>query len=254
MAKAKYELKTISNKLKVRGKMTGDSLTLNKGDEVTFAAQYSGHTWSEDEIGSLLHGDTVTYTRYGEVITGALGKQKYFGKEFVGFTRTGDNLQVMQEFVKDVNDGKIKAEDVEYTIKNDAHGRPKVYFNWFHKDVEHRMSFAAKYKDHTWTDAEIKDLLTGKGVGVKDVDGNGKSQTVPAHLDVQRYMGKYYVGVRQDYIKEAEAVKDVAEVTQRSSYSKSAPATQRQLDAKSEIPVDDIVVHDPEADGPEFEA
>lgn len=260
MTKKNYELKTISNKLKVVGTLTGDVNTLHKGETVSFAATYAGHTWTDDEINGLLRGDEVTYFENSKAIRGALGRQKHFGHEFVGFTRSGDNYELLQEFVDAVNDGQIKADDIEYKIKNDKHGRPKVYLNWFHQNTQHKMSFAATYKDHTWTDSEIKDLLTGKGTNIKDVDENGNEKLVSAHLDVQRYMGKYFMGVRQDYIREAErAAKitdisqkdDVAEVTQRSSYSKSAPATQRQLDAKSEIPVEDIVVHDPENDGPD---
>ena len=250
--KAGYELKTISNKLKVVGKMTGDSLTLRKGDEVTFAAEYGEHKWSEDEITKLLNGEEVGYAdKYGEVVKGVLGKQKFFGNSFVGFTKSADNLQMLQEFIVDVNDGKFKDKDVDYKIKNDKHGRPKVYLNWFHKNKENEISFAAVYKDHKWSDAEIKDLLAGKGVNVLDVDEDGNSKMVSAHLDVQRYMSKYFVGVKRDYVKEAELDHAAEEAADKSVDDEATEQTAEDTPAVSVPEFDDIVIRDPQDDGPE---
>ena len=74
---------------KIRGDWTHDGVT----KQITFAANYGNHTWSDDEIQSLLKDEQVTIkdfeSKSGKIsdITGKLDTQTYMGKSYIGFAR-----------------------------------------------------------------------------------------------------------------------------------------------------------------------
>lgn len=56
------------------------------GEEVSFSREWGGHRFSDEECAQLLSGEKITITSSkGRKFTGALAKQTFRGREFVGF-------------------------------------------------------------------------------------------------------------------------------------------------------------------------
>ena len=73
-------------KKKVTEKMTG----LFKGEEITFAREWSGHIFTDDELTKMLNGSEISFqskSKRGKIYTatGKLAKQTFKGSAFYGF-------------------------------------------------------------------------------------------------------------------------------------------------------------------------
>lgn len=88
--KIEYEkLKDSHGRNKIRGPWTHDGVT----ERITFAANHGNHVWTDDEIQSLLRGESIMLkdfeTKAGvkKDIVGKLDAQRYMGKDYIGFTK-----------------------------------------------------------------------------------------------------------------------------------------------------------------------
>lgn len=55
------------------------------GKDVSFNRKWGEHTFSDEECGKLLSGESITFVYKGKDITGALADQEYKGHSYVGF-------------------------------------------------------------------------------------------------------------------------------------------------------------------------
>lgn len=144
------------------------------GKEVSFKRVWSGHEFTDDEVEALLNGEEITIecvsAKSGKPFKckGKLADLEYNGKAYVGFDKT--------EFVNDGN-GSASADRVSGT--------------WNGKEV----SFKRVWSGHTFTDAEIKDLLAGKEITIEGVSAkSGKTFKCKGKLANLEYKGAKYVG------------------------------------------------------------
>jgi len=76
----------------VKKDKTGPSIFEPTGEEVSFSKEWGGHTFTDDEISSLLKGEVISIemvSSKGEryIVEGSLKKQKYKGKTYWGFAK-----------------------------------------------------------------------------------------------------------------------------------------------------------------------
>lgn len=142
-----------------------------QGKEVAFSRTYGSHRFTDEEVQSLLRGETLTIVIDGKPdaqgkvtqhkVRGALAILEYQGRSYVGF------------------DGKFIRED-------------RVEGIWQGKPVSFKNSFAG----HTFTPNEIQDLLANKTITIQTQKG-----AFTGKLANQIYQGKSFVGFKAEFPK-----------------------------------------------------
>lgn len=128
--------------------------------EIRFKKIWAGHIFSNEEIVSLLNGDTISFELNDGAITGSLKEQVYNGNKFWGFT------------------------------KNETKDPNKVYGVYKKKNI----SFKREWSGHTFTDSEVEALLAGKEISFEAISKAGKPYTAKGKLKQQTYNGNKYWG------------------------------------------------------------
>lgn len=139
-----------------------------QGISVAIKPTWGGHKWTKEEINKLFAGEEVIIyglqAKDGKKydVKGKLARQKYEGKEYVGFAVT-----------------KYMSED-------------RISGMWNNEMV----SIKKEWNGHTWTKEELADLFDGKEIVVRGLCGkDGKKYDVKGKLAKQTYKGKKYVGL-----------------------------------------------------------
>lgn len=153
----------------VREKYTGNW----NGKDVTFAKEWSGHTFTDAECEALCRGESVKITavsaKTGKEFTceGKLEIQTYKGKKFVGF--------------------KVDPESM-----SSADGADRYTGEWNGKKV----AFKREWAGHHFTDEECEALCRGETISVKGKTKDGKDFECQGSLEIQDYKGRKFVGFK----------------------------------------------------------
>lgn len=148
------------------------------GKNVKFNRVFRGHRFTDEECEALLAGEEIEVTglksktgsEYG--VKGKLSNLEYNGRKYVGFEQLG--------FVGGNGGGQ-----------RDGY----VSGNWNGRDV----SFKREWGGHTFTDAEVSDLLAGKTIEIPNMKAkSGNTYTARGALAEQEFNGRKYVGFKLD--------------------------------------------------------
>ena len=193
-AKGKLEIQDFKGRkfvgFKASEMLSADGKAIESGDyaegtwrrkKVKFKRTWGGHRFTDEEVADLLAGKEIdvlglkskTGKTYG--VRGKLAIQNYQGRKFVGFTSVG--------FIGE--DGKVQASSGKSSSSDYAEGE------WNGRHVK----FKRVWGGHKFTDAEVKKLLDGKTITLKNLKNKaGKTYSVKGKLGEQEYNGKTYVG------------------------------------------------------------
>ena len=152
-----------------------------KGQEVSFKPSFSGHDFTEAEIGKLLAGETIEIEakrRDGSTYTvkGALGEGEYNGRKYFGFQPQFESRE------KD----------------------PSKFYGTFQgrgKNKGKEVGFKREWGGHKFTDAECEALLAGKEVSFEAMSKSGNPYTAKGKLAQQTYKGRKFWGFKPDFGK-----------------------------------------------------
>lgn len=136
-----------------------------QGQIISFKNSFAGHTFTQEEIQSLLADKTITIQTPKGPFTGKLANQTYQGKPFVGFKA---EFPKREGYVYGVFKGK-------------------------------EISFKGTFMQHTFTQSEIEQLLKGQTISIEGTDRNGNQRTVSGNLAKQTYQGKTFYGFKADF-------------------------------------------------------
>ena len=86
------QLETLLGQPKIKPKRPVSEKTTGqfKGEEITFAKEWSGHVFTDEELTKLLNGAEISFeakSKHGKLYTatGTMAKQTYKGRTFYGF-------------------------------------------------------------------------------------------------------------------------------------------------------------------------
>ena len=162
-------------------KVTG----LWNGEEVQFNREWSGHRFTDDEIESLLDGETITI----EAVS----------------AKTGKNFKCTGHFAEQVMPAKKKGEkDIHFfgfkfdEFVQDANADDDKVSGVFEPTGE-TIRFKKVWGGHTFTDAEVEKLLAGDTIEFSAVSSRGKDYTARGKLEEQEYKGHPFWGFKADF-------------------------------------------------------
>ena len=139
-----------------------------QGKDVSIKGAFMDHVFTPAELSSLFNGESVAVTTHkGDQtynITGKLEVQTYNGNKYVGY-----------KAVFPTRDGYVSG-------------------LWNGKSI----SFKGSYMDHTFTDAETKQLLAGETIHIVTHKGD-KEYQLNGKLEVQEYQGRKFVGFKGQF-------------------------------------------------------
>ncbi|MBQ7636201.1 MAG: type IA DNA topoisomerase [Lachnospiraceae bacterium] len=132
------------------------------GKEVSFSTVWGGHTFTPDEVDRLLKGEDVSFMMKDKTgkpyeVGGRLSDFEYNGAMYFGFVRD-------KALTKDPS---------------------KCY--GVHEPTGHKVSFARTWAGHTFTDAEVAELLKGHEITFEAVDKYGKPYRATGDLEAQSF-------------------------------------------------------------------
>jgi DNA topoisomerase-3 len=141
--------------------------------EITFNRAFSGHTFTDDEVARLLAGEEISFEATSSAgrpynAVGSLQAQAFKGHKFWGFA------------LKQSDCPPDKVEGV-YAPKRKT------------------IRFKKEWGGHTFTDAEIKELLAGKTISFPAVSKGGSTYTAKGKLAEQTYNGTKFWGFKADF-------------------------------------------------------
>lgn len=136
-----------------------------QGKQVTIKGSFMDHVFTEQELETLFNGGEVTITTHKNGTTykdikGKLEVQEYNGNKFIGYKA---RFPQKEGYVSGVWKGK-------------------------------KVTFKGSFMGHTFTEGEIKLLLTGTPITFKAKKKNGETMEVTGELQNKTYKGKKFVG------------------------------------------------------------
>lgn len=209
------------------------------GEKVRFNKEWSGHTFTDQEITKLLNGDTITIeatnqtTGKTQMVEGSLGQGTFKGRPFWGFQRksaesyTRENAPFpkswsgyvfTKEDQKRLRAGeKIKIQaissktkkpfNVEITFEIKEFKGNKSWGIEPHftqredptKFTRANAPFKEEFSGYKFTKQEVKDLRAGGKVMVTAKGKKGKSFTCNVSLELKEYNGSKFWGVEAHF-------------------------------------------------------
>ena len=138
--------------------------------KIEFNRDWSGHTFTDDEVSRLLAGETISFqatAKSGNAFTasGKLEQQTYKGHKFWGFKYEPKAVPLPSDKVEGVYLPKKK------TIR-----------------------FKREFGGHTFTDEEVAKLLAGKTISFQATAKSGNAYTATGKLQEQTYNGTKFWG------------------------------------------------------------
>lgn len=139
------------------------------GKEVTIKGSFMDYTFTDEEVKTLFDGGIVEVVAHkGDQtynVTGQLAEQSYKGRSFIGYKA---EFPKKEGYVEGVWKGK-------------------------------KVAFKGSFMGHTFTDGELKALLSGGSITFKGTKKAGGTTDVSGKLENKKYKGKSFVGFEPDW-------------------------------------------------------
>ena len=150
------------------------------GNSVSFTKEWGGHKFTDEEIQSLLNGETIEFIRNDRPVRGKLDNCEYNGRKYVGFSAEGftkNSSSSLKSSGKSSKKSKAGSNETKYTCP--ICGAKLKKFDWglgcsnYAKGCKFSLGYRNPY-GATFKDTELKQLLT-KGKTTKKIDCLAKS-------------------------------------------------------------------------------